>query len=208
MQLFGAVSLARDRNPGITVSINRERLVHNDTYEQLKRFVRGGINWLTVCYAREQGRTRQPRRHEREQQTSTEALRSVGEIIKDEVTIPEDVKQAVVASLDEAGALLAEEAEVHVSELSMLRVLGSAGTTVMIFDHTLRAMAGQLDGIVAGLESNLDHVPLEHLDTFRQAIDDLRSWSSMATGQGSLVGTALKSRGAHTTALTRPATLG
>ena len=192
MQLFGAVLLARDRNPGVTVSISRERLVHNDTYDQLKRFVRGGIDWLTVCYAREQERTRQPRRHERErQQTSAEVLRSVGETVKDEATIPEDVKQAVVASLDEAEALLAEEAEVHVSELSMLRVLGAAGTTVMVFDHTLRAMAGQLDGIVAGLESNLDHVPLEHLDTFRQAIDDLRSWSSMATGQGSLVGLLL-----------------
>lgn len=191
MQLFGAVSLARDRNPGVVVSISRERLVHNDTYEQLKRFVRGGINWLTVCYARDLERVRQPRRHERERQTSAEALRSIGKTVKDEATIPKDVKQEVVALLDEAEVLLAEETEVHVSELSMLRVLGSAGTTVMVFDHTLRAMAGQLDGIVAGLEANLDHVPPEHSDTFQQAIDDLRSWSSMATGQGSLVGLLL-----------------
>ena len=192
MQLFGAVSLSRDRNPGVTVSISRERLVHNDTYDQLKRFVRGGINWMTVCYAREQERVRQTRRHEREQQpTPVEALRLVGETVKEEAAIPEDIKQAVVASLDAAEALWVEEAEVHVSELSMLRVLGAAGTTVMVFDHTLRAMAGQLDGIVAGLESNLAHVPPKHLDTFRQAIDDLRSWSSMATGQGSLVGLLL-----------------
>ena len=191
MQLFGAVSLARDRNPEVVVSISRERLVHNDTYDQLKQFVRGGINWMTVCYAREQEQARQPKRHERKRQTSAEALRSVGETVKDEATIPKDVKQEVVALLDEAEVLLAEETEVHVSELSMLRILGSAGTTVMVFDHTLRAMAGQLDGIVAGLESNLDHVPPERLDTFQQAIDDLRSWSSMATGQGSLVGLLL-----------------
>ena len=192
MQLFGAVSLSRDRNPGVTVSISRERLVHNDTYDQLKRFVRGGIDWLTVCYAREQERVRpQPSLGREPLRTSAETLRSVGETVKDEAAIPEDVKQAVAASLDEAEALLAAEAEAHVSELSMLRVLGSAGTTVMVFDHTLRAMAGQLDGIVARLEANLDHVPSEHVDSFRQAVDDLRSWSSMATGQGSLVGLLL-----------------
>lgn len=191
MQLFGAVSLSRDRNPEVTVSISRERLVHNDTYEQLKRFVRNGIDWMTVCYAREQARVQPPPRPDREQPTSTAVLRSVGDTVADEAAIPEDVKQAVAATLGEAEALLAKVAEAHVSELSMLRILGSAGTTVMVFDHTLRAMAGQLDGIVAQLESHLDHVPPEHSDTFRQALDDLRSWSSMATGQGSLVGLLL-----------------
>jgi signal transduction histidine kinase len=189
MQLFGAVSLARDRNPGVTVSISRERLVQNDTYEQLKRFVRSGIDWMTVCYARDLER-REPRGTDtkEERQTSAEAVRSVREAVKGETAIPEDVKQEVVTSLDEAETILTQEVEAHVSELSMLRVLGSAGTTLMVFDHTLRAMAGQLDGIVARLESTVDHVPPEHMDAVRQTLDDLRSWSSMATGQGSLVG--------------------
>ena len=189
MQLFGAVSLSRDRNPGVTVNISRERLVENDTYDQLKRFVRGGIDWMTVCYARERERAREPQRTDaKEQQTSAETVRSAREIIEGEAGIPENVRQVVVTALDGAETLLAHEAKEHVSELSMLRVLGSAGTTVTVFDHTLRAMAGQLDGIVARLESSADHVPPEHLDAFRQNLDDLRSWSSMATGQGSLVG--------------------
>ena len=192
MQLFGAVSLSRDRNPGLMVSISRERLVRNDTYDHLKQFVRGGIDWMTVCYARERERTRAQRREDTEEKrTSVDAIRSVRETIEQETAIPEDVKQIVGISLADAESLLVEEAEAHVSELSMLRVLGSAGTTVMIFDHTLRAMAGQLDGIVAGLESTADHVPPEHLVEFRQTLDDLRSWSSMATGQGSLVGLLL-----------------
>ena len=192
MQLFGAVSLSRDRNPGLTVSISRERLVQNDTYDQLKRFVRGGIDWMTVCYVRERERTRATRRVDTEEQrTSGDAVRSVRETVERETAIPEDIRQIVVSSLDEAETLLAQEAEAHVSELSMLRVLGSAGTTVMVFDHTLRAMAGQLDGIVARLESTVEHVPPEHLNEFRETLDDLRSWSSMATGQGSLVGLLL-----------------
>ncbi|MCY4370949.1 MAG: ATP-binding protein [bacterium] len=192
MQLFGAVSLSRDRNPGLMVSISRERLVQNDTYNQLKRFVRGGIDWMTVCYARERERTRTPRRIDTEEpRTSADAVRSVRETVERETAIPEDIRQIVATSLDDAESLLVQEAEAHVSELSMLRVLGSAGTTVMVFDHTLRAMAGQLDGIVASLESTADQVPPEHLDEFRQTLDDLRSWSSMATGQGSLVGLLL-----------------
>ena len=192
MQLFGAVSLSRDRNAGLMVSISRERLVQNDTYDQLKRFVRGGIDWMTVCYARERERTRAPRREDTEEQrTSVDAIRSVRETVERETAIPEDIRQIVRTSLDDAESLLVQETKAHVSELSMLRVLGSAGTTVMVFDHTLRAMAGQLDGIVASLESTADHVPPEHLDEFRQTLDDLRSWSSMATGQGSLVGLLL-----------------
>ena len=192
MQLFGAVSLSRDRNPGLMVSISRERLVQNDTYDQLRRFVRGGIDWMTVCYVRERERTRATRRVDTEEQrTSGDAVRSVRETVEREAAIPEDIRQIVVTSLDEAETLLAQEVEAHVSELSMLRVLGSAGTTVMVFDHTLRAMAGQLDGIVARIESTVEHVPPEHLNEFRETLDDLRSWSSMATGQGSLVGLLL-----------------
>ena len=192
MQLFGAVSLSRDRNPGLMVSISRERLVQNDTYNHLKRFVRSGIDWMTVCYARERERTRSIRRVDiKEPRTSGDAIRSVRETVEQETNIPEDIRQIVVASLDDAESLLAQEAEAHVSELSMLRILGSAGTTVMVFDHTLRAMAGQLGEIVTSLESTADHVPPEHLDEYRQTLGDLRSWSSMATGQGSLVGLLL-----------------
>lgn len=192
MQLFGAVSLSRDRNPGLMVSISRERLVKNDTYDQLKRFVRGGIDWMTVCYARERERTRAERRVEKEERrTSIDALRSVRDTVESETAIPEDIRQIVLTSLDDAESILVQEAQAHVSELSMLRVLGSAGTTVMVFDHTLRAMAGQIGGIVASFESIANHVPPEHLDEFQETLDDLRSWSSMATGQGSLVGLLL-----------------
>ena len=192
MQLFGAVSLSRDRNPGLMISTSRERLIQNDTYDQLKRFVRGGIDWMTVCYARDREITRVPQEVDtKERRTSGEAVRSVRETVEGETAIPEDIRQGLVASLDDAESLLAQEAEAHVSELSMLRILGSAGTTVLVFEHTLRAMAGQLGAIADTLESTADHVPPEHLSEYRQALDDLRSWAGMATGQGSLVGLLL-----------------
>ena len=191
MQLFGSVAISRDQNPGLAVSISRERLVQNESFEQLKRFVRGGVDWMTVCYARERAsRARDGRHPEAKEKTPTavNVLRSLREALRRDVDVARDVKGVIEASLVEVETLLTQEAEAHLSELSMLRVLASAGTTVLVFDHTLRAMAAQLNDIAANLESTARYVPTEHIEAFEKALDDLRSWSSMATGQGSLVG--------------------
>ena len=189
MQLFGFVAISRERNPGLAASISRERLVQNDSFNQLRRFVRDGIDWMTVCYARERVKRLDTQRASTgERKTAAQALQSARDIIVRQEAIPEDVRQAIDTSINEAATLFTQETEARVSELSMLRVLASAGTTVLVFDHTLRAMAGQLDGIVNSLESTAGYVPPDHADGFRQTINDLRSWSSMATGQGSLVG--------------------
>ena len=191
MQLFGSVSISRERNPTLAASISRERLVENDSYDQLKRFVRDGIDWMTVCYARE--RTKRPDTEGvvsqlREVRTAAQTLQSARDTIARHESIPEDVRREIDTSLRETATLLTQETEARDDELLMLRVLASAGTTVLLFDHMLRQMARQLDGIVNSLESAARYMPPSHADSFRQTVDDLRSWSSMAIGQGSLVG--------------------
>lgn len=194
MQLFGAVDLSRDNNPGLTVSISRERLVHNDSYRELKKFVRNGINWMTVCYARENAKAKQSRQPKQSEKPSArEALDTAKRVVDHEPTIPEDTRTRISILLEEASTLLKQETAAHISELSMLRVLASAGTTVMIFDHTLRAMAGQLEEIVSKLEPTLDFVPNDKLEQHIQSFGDLRDWSDMAKGQGSLVGLLVES---------------
>ena len=189
MNLFGAVALSRERNPRLTVSISRERLVQNESFAQLKRFVRDGINWMTVCYARGQFKDREKRNsQQKETDSALGSLRTARERINRDDLIPDHIKQTLDTAFGEVEANLTREAEARVTEVSMLRVLGSAGTTLMVFDHTLRAMANQLDGIVVNLESTIDHVQPEDSLKFQNALEDLRSWSSVATGQGSLVG--------------------
>ena len=189
MQLFGSVAISRERNPGLAAGISRERLVQNDSFNQLKRFVRDGIDWMTVCYAREKAKSpddQQP--SARESKTAALALQSARETFARQESIPKDVRQAIDTAISEVATLLTQETEARVSELSMLRVLASAGTTVLVLDHMLRQMARQLDGIVNSLESITGHVTPNHADSFQQIVDDLRSWSLMAIGQGSLVG--------------------
>ena len=189
MQLFGAVAISREKNPELSVGISREQLVHNDSFDQLKRFVRDGINWMTVCYAREKTRATSSTAPARPAvYTLTRRLRSVRRLVDQQTAIPRHVKQTVNTSLKEVETVLAQEAKARVSELSMLRVLASAGTTVLLFDHTLRAMAAQLDSILSRLESALLHMSPDHRAASQQTLEDLTSWSKMATGQGSLVG--------------------
>ena len=127
MQLFGAVAISRDRNPALAVSISRDRLVQNEGFEELRRFVRNGIDWMTVCYAREL--VKSPRIRPVPSpgpRLAIDALRSTRDLIRRTTDVTTDVKQAIEVSLGEVDTLLTQERAAHISELSMLRVLASA----------------------------------------------------------------------------------
>ena len=89
---------------------------------------------------------------------------------------------------------IASEREFRISELSMLRVLASAGTSVLIFDHSLRAMAGQLLDVVDSLREYTTDLSEERGHEFEKTLRRLEAWSSMTTGQASLVGLLLGSQ--------------
>ena len=192
MQLFGSVAISRERNPGIEVSISRERLVQNGSFEHLRSFVRGGIDWMTVGYARDLAATRGGAvgggGATTEARTPAQAIEGTRQLIQREAGLSRENRLAIEASLAEVETLLKRERDEHISEMSMLRVLASAGTTVLVFDHTLREMAGQLRDVAVRLEETAHNLPQNEQDEFLQTLDDLRSWASAATGQGSLVG--------------------
>jgi len=51
--LFGYVIFIKDDNPDLEITVNRERLITNDAFEELRKFVRLGIDFATVLYASE-----------------------------------------------------------------------------------------------------------------------------------------------------------
>lgn len=195
MQLFGSVAISRDRNPKIGVSISRERLVQNESFNALKTFVRSGIDWMTVWYAREVAESKQRGAAAQEEPgDSTQALRSVRSLVAQETGIASGNRLAIESALDDTEKALASEREFRISELSMLRVLASAGTSVLVFDHSLRAMAGQLLDVVDTLGEFTSDLPEERSHNFEQTLRRLEAWASMTTGQASLVGLLLGSR--------------
>lgn len=51
--LFGHVMFIKDRNQMLEITVNRERLVNNEAFEELRKFGRLGIDFATVLYANE-----------------------------------------------------------------------------------------------------------------------------------------------------------
>lgn len=192
IQLFGAVSISREKNPDLTISTSRERLVVNQSFEELKKFVRSGIDWMTVCYAREAAESAEDTSNGSTPPTSSlDMLKTARDRVRREEKIPPSIRREVAASISQVMRVIEVEQRAQLSEVSMLRILASAGTTVLIFDHTLRAMAAQLIDITDRLGMITDYLPSARRVTFEETLNDLRTWSSMATSQGSLVGLLL-----------------
>ena len=51
--LFGHVVLVKNSNPMLEITVNRERLIDNEAFEELRTFVRLGIDFATVLYSNE-----------------------------------------------------------------------------------------------------------------------------------------------------------
>ena len=190
MQLFGSVAVSHEMNPALAVSINRERLVDNEASQGLKKFVRDGINWMTIRYARDTAKYRASRRPSTGAPAAslTAALQVVRDGLVNAVGLSQGSRNALEAALQQLEAVALQEQEERISELSMLRVLASAGTTVVLFDHMLRAMAAQLAELSKQLSTAAGHLPPHLVDPYELALTDLKDWSTIAVGQGALVG--------------------
>jgi signal transduction histidine kinase len=88
-RLFGYVNYKKTSNPTIQISINREKLDTTESVQELKKFVRLGINYATVLYANEVWKkknliTEQQKKAEEQQQKQEEDTRKQAEEAKNE----------------------------------------------------------------------------------------------------------------------------
>jgi len=51
--LFGHLKFIKNSNPMLEITVNRERLVDNEAFEELRKFVRLGVDFATVLYSNE-----------------------------------------------------------------------------------------------------------------------------------------------------------
>jgi len=86
--LFGHVTFVRNDNPMLEITVNRERLIDNDAFEELRKFVRLGIDFATVLYANEvykkkkEEREREEAEEEARRKAEEEARRKAEEALK------------------------------------------------------------------------------------------------------------------------------
>lgn len=189
-QLFGYVTLSRNSNPFIIPNVSRERLVENVAYEELKKFVRLGIDWATIQYSRYIAK--QESAAIKKTSPSEQLTQSIDKAIQllDESDFPIDSQSRgeMKSALNIAKQALRSQQARQISELSMLRILASAGTMVMVLDHTLRAMVGGLGQIRSDLSTFSSKIAEPNRQTFQNLVARLEDWKDTVQEQASQVG--------------------
>jgi len=186
-QLFGAVSISRVRNPDVGLNISRERLIENTAFHNLKAFVRLGINWMTVEYARH-GKTKRPDTSEAAAVDPYEQLKSIREEVQKNEELQQESKAQIIQALDLASTSWRDREAEQISELSMLRVLATVGTTVVIFDHELRAIIDAFKGIHTDLKAFVSKLYGGDKANYESTLEELSKWTKSVEQQGSQIG--------------------
>ena len=186
-QVFGAVALSQSQHENIEINVTRDRLIETPTVKRLRLFVQNGIYWAGLKYAAYSAEQRAKKKKER--------TKSVSAIIDDAKAavealtgVPEEQRQIVLWNLDQAKEQAEEEEQSHISEMSMLRILASAGTTITLMNHQLRA----LNGAVLRSEHDLlrlrSEVPKKLGTRFHDIASQISEWRETMELQTSQLG--------------------
>jgi len=187
-QLFGAVSISQTQHSGVEINISRERLIETDTVGRLREFVQNGIYWMTLKYAAFLAEEKAKRRKEKPKKSIPEIIEDVKAIVEAQAAIPEEKRQYILFSLDRAIEQAKEEEEERISEISMLRILASAGTTIILMNHQLQALIGAILQTKHDLLRLRPNIPKKLYDQYDDITDQVSEWHEMVEGQVSLLG--------------------
>lgn len=188
-QLFGHVYVSRRTNPDIRQTLNREGVIETLAFQELRQFVRTGINYLTVAYAREsEAKRRAAKARGQREDAAALLLRARREFaVASESMLPEQRAQ-ILQAIDLARQTVETQREELITELSMLRVLASTGTMLVVFEHQI---LGTLNGLRAShrsLQARLQQLSPAMREQFSTELSRLDTWIKSAQHQAELLG--------------------
>lgn len=186
-QLFGRVDISRVSNPLLNQTLNRERLIENEAFRELRRVVRLGIDWMTVCYAREFASSRQAKKRSQNDPLNLLA-RARKQFQAAAQDMPSEQRSQILQAIDLATRTVEEQQEELIGELAMLRILASTGTMIVVFEHQL---AGTLQGLRRAhttLQQLADQLATGAKERVTAELVRLNRWIDTAEHQGELLG--------------------
>lgn len=186
-QLFGRVYLSRQTNPDIRQTLNRERVIDTPAFRDVRAFVRKGIDYLTVAYAREYEAARK-RKKDTAKDAGSLIVRARQQFLVASESMPLEQRSQILQAIDLAADAIRTQREDFISELSMLRVLASTGTMLVVFEHQL---LGTLNGLRAShraLDAMLPRVPPKRRRGFVSELKRLDTWIASVKHQAELLG--------------------
>lgn len=187
-QLFGAVAVSQTKHSNIEINVSRERLIETPTAIKLRQFVQNGIYWMTIKYAAFLAEEKTKHRRKKASKTVPEIINEAKSIIADHAEIPEDKSQLINFILDEAVEIFSKKEEERISEISMLRVLASAGTTLTLMNHQLQALIGAVSQTEQDLLRLRSEMPKKLYDRYDDITAQVSEWYEMVKFQVSQLG--------------------
>lgn len=185
-QTFGVVALSQSEHTNVEINVTRDRLIETPAVAALRHFVQNGIYWMTLKYAAYVAQ--QKSSNDNKARTVPEIINGAKAVVESQTGIPEERRRLILWSLDNAVEQAEEEEKKRISEISMLRVLASAGTTLTLMNHQLQALTGS----VLQIEQDLLRLKPEISQSLHGRFDDLvnqvSEWHEMVTSQVSQLG--------------------
>lgn len=187
-QLFGVVAASQAKHSNIEINISRERLLETPTVALLRQFVQSGIYWMTLKYAAFLAEEKEKRRKEKAPKTVREFISEAKSTLASMQGIPEGQRNVLTLALDDALQRATVEEEERISEISMLRILASAGTTLSLMNHQLQALIGAVSQTEQDLLRLQPAIPEALRSTYDDIISQVSEWHEMVNLQVSQLG--------------------
>lgn len=191
--VFGQVLISRHRNTELDDTASREGLIENDAYRELRATVREGILWGTREVAahratRPKPKPPPPTREETLKKLGSELERNVrdGLPLEDAEPIVDAVNASIehlLAEAQESDKAERDREQALLSEIDLLRVLASLGTSIAVFSHEVGAALNAASTAVELAKVRKDDAGRsEALDSLNEALRRLRTLADYIDG--------------------------
>lgn len=187
-QLFGVVAVSQSKHSNIEINISRERLLETPTVASLRQFVQSGIYWMTLKYAAFLADEKGKRRKEKAPKSVQEIITEAKSTLASTQGIPDEQRNILTLALNDALQRATDEEEERISEISMLRILASAGTTLSLMNHQLQALISAVSQTEQDLLRLQPSIPSKLRPTYDDIISQVSEWHQMVNLQVSQLG--------------------
>ena len=178
--LIGHVYIHNYPNKIFEVTMNREGFIENEAFEQLKKFIRQGLEWATIYYANflyriQQQKVREEAEKLREAVAEFKRLpekevitkQMVVPIVKSALDVMEKSVEAATSDVEKLPMETRKELYQHTKEakivveksishmgrqMNVLRTIASTGALMLTFTHEAKIVVGSLDTHAGRLE--------------------------------------------------------
>jgi signal transduction histidine kinase len=186
---FGQILISRVTNLGLRDTASREGLVRNDSYGQLQEATRQALLWGAVEVGKARARkisTRDPTPSSTRRQIVTEAQQDIERALGEELpaNLVARVTQIIATALDVTGdvAVASDAAETQrfealLTEIELLSILASLGTSIAVFSHEVRSTLTTLTAALEVLEGDISALGQdvrEQVDIAREGMQELQ----------------------------------